>query len=83
MARLFGPMLLVITALGIVATLFRAQLDRLVVRFSRSSVVLIGLTDEAVPLLCRLAEEVPGRAVLVEDADHPRTKLARNIGRGD
>ena len=33
-ARLFGPMLLVITALGIVATLFRALLDRLIVRFS-------------------------------------------------
>ena len=58
MARLFGPMLLVITALGIVATLFRAQLDRLVVRFSRSSVVLIGLSDEAVPLLRRLADDL-------------------------
>ncbi len=82
-ARLFGPMLLVITALGIVATLFRAQLDRLIVRFSRSSVVLIGLTEEAVPLLRRLADDLPRRAVLavlVEDADHPLTKLARNIG---
>ena len=82
-ARLFGPMLLVITALGIVATLFRAQLDRLVVRFSRSSVVLIGLSDEAVPLLRRLADDLPRRAVLavlVEDADHPLIKLARNIG---
>ena len=50
-ARLFGPLLLVITALGIAAMLFRAQLDRLVVRFSRSVVVMVGLSEEALPLV--------------------------------
>ena len=46
--------------------------------------VLIGLSDEAVPLLRRLADDLPRGttlAVLVEDSDHPLTKLARNIWR--
>ena len=83
LARLFGPLLLVITALGIVATLFRAQLDRLVVRFARSLVVVVGLSEEAIPVLRRLADDLPRRtvlAVLVSDADHPLTKLTRDIG---
>lgn len=82
-ARLFGPLLLVITALGIVAAIFRTQLDRLVIKFSRSLVVLVGLSDDAVPLLRRLFDGLPKRtrlAVLVENADHPLTKMARNIG---
>ena len=83
LARLLGPLLLVITALGIVATLFRAQLDRLVVRFARSLVVVVGLSQEAIPVLRRLAGDLPRRtvlAVLVPDADHPLTKLTRDIG---
>ena len=83
LARLLGPLLLVITALGIVATLFRAQLDRLVVRFARSLVVVVGLSEDAVPVIRRLAHDLPRRtvlAVLVSDADHPLTNLTREIG---
>jgi hypothetical protein len=63
-ARLFGPLLLVITALAIAAALFRAQLDRLVVRFSRSLIVMVGLTEEALPLVRRLASDLPRGTVL-------------------
>ena len=71
-ARLFGPLLLVITALGIAAALFRSQLDRLVVRFARSLVVVVGLSEEALPLVRRLATDLPRRtvlAVLVADGE--------------
>jgi hypothetical protein len=83
LARLLGPLLLVITALGIVAALFRAQLDRLVVRLARSLVVVVGLSEDAIPVLRRLAHDLPRRtvlAVLVSDADHPLTNLTRAIG---
>ena len=81
-ARLFGPLLLVITALGIAATLFRAQLDRLVVRFSRSVVVMVGLSEEALPLVRRLATDLPRRTVLavLVAGESPLVKLTRQIG---
>ena len=82
-ARLSGPLLLVITALGIVTALFRTQLDRLIVRFSRALVVVIGLSEEAIPLLKRLAENLPRGttlAVLIENSDDPLTKQARTLG---
>jgi hypothetical protein len=40
--RLFGPLLLVIAAFGIVASISRAQSDRLLARFSRPLAVLVG-----------------------------------------
>ncbi len=83
LARLLGPLLLVITALGIAAALFRARLDRLAVRFARSLVVVVGLSEDAIPVLRRLAHDLPRRtvlAVLVSDADHPLTMLTRDIG---
>jgi hypothetical protein len=82
-ARLFGPLLLVITALGIAATLFRAQLDRLVVRFlARSLVVVVGLSDEALPLVRRLAGDLPRRTVLtvLVAAESPLVRLTRQLG---
>ena len=81
-ARLFGPLLLVITALGIAATLFRAQLDRLVVRFARSIVVMVGLSEEALPLVRRLATDLPRRTVLavLVAGESPLVKLTRQIG---
>ena len=81
-ARLFGPLLLVITALGIAATLFRAQLDRLVVRFARSIVVMVGLSGEALPLVRRLATDLPRRTVLavLVAGESPLVKLTRQIG---
>jgi hypothetical protein len=83
-ARLFGPLLLVITALGIAATLFRAQLDRLVARFSRSVVVMVGLSEEALPLVRRLATDLPRRTVLAVfvAGERPLVKLTRQIGAG-
>lgn len=83
LGRLLGPLLLVITALGIVATLFRAQLDRLVVRFvARSLVVVVGLSDEALPLVRRLASDLPRRTVLavLVAGEGPLVKLTRQIG---
>ena len=74
LARLFGPLLLVIAALGIVTSIFRAQSDRFQVRFAPSLVVLVGLTDDAMPLFARLsAEREPGTtlAVLVERPRQP------------
>lgn len=82
-ARLFGPLLLVITALGIAAALFRAQLDRLVVRFvARSLVVVVGLSEEALPLVRRLASDLPRRTVLavLVAGEGPLVKLTRQIG---
>jgi hypothetical protein len=82
-ARLFGPLTLVIAALGIVATIFQSQYDRLRVRYAQSLVVLIGLTEDAVPLLRRLSGELNSRttlAVMVEDAGNPLVKQARDFG---
>lgn len=81
--RLFGPLLLVTTALGIAATIFRAQLDRLLVRFARSLVVVVGLSDEVLPLLRRLAQDRPAGTTLVvlgPEADGSLTRLARTLG---
>ena len=81
--RLFGPLLLVIAAFGIVASIFRAQSDRLLVRLSRSLVVLVGLTEEAMPLVRRLITEREADAtlaVLVSDPGNVLIKSARNLG---
>ena len=81
--RLFGPLLLVIAAFGIVASIFRAQSDRLLVRLSRSLVVLVGLTDDAMPLVRRLSTEREADAtlaVLVSDPGNVLIKSARNLG---
>jgi hypothetical protein len=81
--RLFGPLLLVIAAFGIVASIFRAQSDRFLVRLSRSLVVLVGLTDDAMQLVRRLSVEREGDttlAVLVSDPGNRLIKSARNLG---
>ena len=81
--RLLGPLLLVIAAFGIVASIFRAQSDRIVVRLSRSLVVLIGLTRDAMPLVRRLSTEREADttlAVLVSDPGNPLIKSVRNLG---
>ena len=81
--RLFGPLLLVIAAFGIVASIFRAQSDRFLVRLSRSLVVLVGLTDDAMQLVRRLSVERKGDttlAVLVSDPGNLLIKSARNLG---
>ena len=65
LARLSGPLLLVIAALGIVAALFRTQLgpaDRAVL--PRRLGVVIGLSEEAIPLLKRLAVDLPRGSTL-------------------
>jgi hypothetical protein len=82
-ARLFGPLLLVIAALGIVTTVFQAQNDRLRVRFASSLVILVGLSEDALGLLRRLAGGLGRRttlAVLVRDPGNPQLKVARDIG---
>jgi hypothetical protein len=82
-ARLFGLALLAIAALGIAATVFRAQSDRLRVRFASALVVLVGLSEESVGLLRRLSAEKDRRttlAVLVDDAGNPLIKMARDLG---
>jgi RyR domain len=81
--RLFGPLLLVIAAFGIVASIFRAQSDRLLVRLSRSLVVLVGLAEDAMPLVRRLSTEREADttlAVLVTDPGNVLIKSARNLG---
>ena len=52
------------------------------VRFSRSVVVMVGLSEEALPLLRRLATDLPRRTVLaVFVADEsPLVKLTRQVG---
>lgn len=81
--RLLGPLLLVIAAFGIVASIFRAQSDRLLVRLSRSLVVLVGLSEDAMPLVRRLSTEREANttlAVLVNDPGNVLIKSARNLG---
>jgi hypothetical protein len=80
---LLGPLLLVIAAFGIVASIFRAQSDRILVRLSRSLVVLVGLTRDAMPLVRRLSTEREADttlAVLVSDPGNPLIKSVRNLG---
>lgn len=82
-ARLSGPLLLVIATLGIVATLFRMQYDRLRVRYSRSLVLLVGLSEDALPLLRRLSadrEKGTTLAVFADDAGNALIKIAREYG---
>jgi hypothetical protein len=77
-ARIFGPLLVVFTAYRIAVAVFRRQLDRLVVWFARSLVVVVGLGAEAVPLVRRLAHDLPKRtklAVLVADGKRPPLEL--------
>jgi hypothetical protein len=81
--RLTGPLLLVVAAFGIVASIFRSQTDRLLVRFSGSLVVLVGLTDDAMPLIRRLRtqrEADTTLAVLVTDPGNLLIKSARSLG---
>jgi hypothetical protein len=81
--RLTGPLLLVIAAFGIMASIFRSQTDRLLVRFSGSLVVLVGLADDAMPLIRRLItqrEADTTLAVLVADPGNRLIKSARSLG---
>ncbi|MFL6047085.1 MAG: RyR domain-containing protein [Propionibacteriaceae bacterium] len=81
--RLFGPLLLVIAAFGIVASISRSQSDRLLVRFSRSLVVLVGLTQDSMPLVRRLSTQREADttfAVLVSDPGNVLIKSTRNLG---
>ncbi len=83
LGRLLGPLLLLVTALGVAARLFRTQLDRLAVRSSPALAVVVGLSDEALPLVRRLAADLPGRtrlAVLVPDPEGPLVGLTRRLG---
>ncbi len=78
-ARIFGPLLVVFTAYRIAVAVFRSQLDRLVVRFARSLVVVVGLGAEAIPLVRRLAHDLPRQtklAVFVADGKRPPLELA-------
>ena len=82
-ARLFGPLLLVITGLGVLATLFRSQRDRLSVRFARQVQVVVGLGPETLGLIRRLDESAGPRtavAVLTMSADAALIKSARDHG---
>ncbi len=82
-ARLFGPLLLLITALGVLAALFRSQRDRLTVRFARRLVVAVGLTTESLGILRRLAaDRPPGTvlAVLTETGDAALVRAVRAFG---
>ena len=82
-ARLFGPLLLVITGLGVLATLFRNQRDRLSVRLARRVQVVVGLSPETVGLLRRLTESAGPRtsvAVLTGSTDIAMIRSARDHG---
>ena len=83
LARLSGPLLLVIAALGIAAAVSRNQYDRIRVRYARSLVLLVGLDEDAVPLLRRLAadrERGITLAVFVTDPAAPLVRAARDRG---
>jgi hypothetical protein len=83
LARLTGPLLLVVAAFSILASIFRAQTDRLLVGFSGSLVVLVGLIDDAMPLIRRLStqrEADTTLAVLVTDPGNMLIKSARGLG---
>ncbi len=83
LTRLLGPLLLVIAALGIVTSVFRNSYDRIRVRYASSLVLLVGLTDEALPLLRRLSVERESGttlAVLVDEGGNPLIATARDLG---
>ncbi len=83
LTRLLGPLLVVIAALGIVTSVFRNAYDRIRVRYATGLVLLVGLTDDALPLLRRLSVDREPRTtlvVLVGDAGHPSIKTARDLG---
>jgi hypothetical protein len=80
--RLTGPLLLVVAAFGIMASIFRSQTDRLLVRFRGSLVVLVGLTDDAMPLIRRLITQREAHttlAVLVNDPGNLLIKSVRGL----
>jgi hypothetical protein len=82
-ARLLGPLLLVITALGVLATLFRSQRDRLAVRAGRRVVLVVGLAPETTGMISRLAEDrAPGTvvAVVAGTAESGLLRSARRAG---
>ena len=82
-ARLFGPLLLLITALGVLAALFRNQRDRLSVRFGRNLVIAVGLTTDSLGIIRRLsADRSPGTvlAVLTETGDAALVRAVRGFG---
>lgn len=82
-ARLLGPLLLVITALGVLGTLFRSQRDRLAVRVGRRVVLVVGLAPETTGMISRLAEDrAPGTvvAVVAGTAESGLLRAARRAG---
>jgi RyR domain len=83
LTRLSGMLVLISAALGVVASIFRGQIDWLVVRFSRSLVILVGLTRDAESLIRRLGTEREADttlAVIVSDPGNVLIKSARNLG---
>lgn len=82
-ARLFGPLLVLLTALGVLAVLFRNQRDRLSVRFGRRLVVAVGLTSESLGFLRRLAADRQRGTVLTvltETGDAALVRAVRSFG---
>ena len=72
-----------IAALGIVTSVFRNSYDRLRVRYAGALVLLVGLTEDAIPLLRRLSidrEPQTTLVVLVADAGNALIKTARDLG---
>lgn len=80
-ARLLGPLLLVITALGVLATLFRSQRDRLAVRAGRRVVLVVGLAPETTGMVSRLAEDRARGTVVAVVAGTAESGLLRSARR--
>ncbi len=80
-ARLLGPLLLVVTALGVLATLFRSQRDRLSVRLGRQVVLVVGLAPDTLGLIRRLALDRPRGTVVAVVADAAESGLIRAVRR--
>jgi hypothetical protein len=63
-ARLSGPLIVLIAAIGVLATLFAARLQRLRVRSSRHLIVVVGLASDTANLVRRLTITRPPRTVV-------------------
>ena len=83
LARFLGPLAVVATAVGVVGRVFRAQIDRVRVRWARRLIVVVGLQEGGMPVLLELLgrrDEHTTVAVLVEGPADPVVERARLRG---
>jgi hypothetical protein len=82
-ARLLAIATTLTTALATVLTLFRDQLDKVLIRLSRSVTVVVGIDDESISMVEAISRTAGVRerlVILTADASRPAVSAAREAG---